>query len=93
MLCPVLTQAPFSVALVMRRATPLSTDDHEALLESDGFPEWDYVPPDETCPFEYKASDWGRLTDRRLVALDYSSPALSDPVELELAKAQARRKD
>jgi hypothetical protein len=26
-------------------------------------------------PFEYKASDWRRLNDARLVALDYSTPA------------------
>jgi hypothetical protein len=35
----------------------------------DGFRDWDYVPPDETCPFEYKPSDWGWLNGR-LVALD-----------------------
>ncbi len=55
------------------------------LLETDGFPDWDYVPPDdEGHPFEYKASDWGRLPDGRLVALDYFAPALGDPDEQEL---------
>jgi hypothetical protein len=23
------------------------------------FPEWDNVPPDESCLFEYERSDWG----------------------------------
>ena len=45
------------------------------LIETDGFPDWDYVPPDEASPFEYKASDWGWLGGR-LVALDYSAPGL-----------------
>jgi hypothetical protein len=49
------------------------------------FPDWDYVPPDDTCPFEYKASDWGRLPDGQLVALDYSATALSSPDEFEAA--------
>jgi hypothetical protein len=56
-----------------------------------GFPDWDYVPPDETCPFEYKASDWGYLPDGRLVALDCSAPALSDPSELENEKREILR--
>jgi hypothetical protein len=34
------------------------------------------MPPDEGEPFEYKASGWGRLSDARFVALDYSAPAL-----------------
>jgi hypothetical protein len=46
------------------------------LIDADAFPDLDYVPPDDDCPFEYKASDWGRLPDGRLVALDYSAPAL-----------------
>lgn len=44
-------------------------------METDGFPDWDYVPPnDEGLPFEFKASDWGWLDG--LVALDYSALAL-----------------
>jgi hypothetical protein len=66
---------PFGVALVMKRAKPLSEEEKDHLIDVDGFPDWDYVPPDETAPFEYKASDWGRL-EGRLVALDYSAPAL-----------------
>jgi hypothetical protein len=37
---------------------------------------FNYVPPDDECPFEPKASDWGWL-DGRLVALDYSLPGPS----------------
>jgi hypothetical protein len=49
----------------------------------------DMPPDDEGHPFEYKASDWGRLPNGRLVALDYSAHALSDPTELGLAMQQA----
>jgi hypothetical protein len=74
-------------------ATPLSEDEAEHLRATDGFPDWDYMPSDgEGCPFEYKASDWGRLSDSRLVALDYSSNVLSDPAELKLAMQQALRR-
>jgi len=89
MLCPVLVQLPFGIGVIMQRAKPLSEEERDQLFDADGFPDWDYVPPDETCPFEYKASDWGRLRDGRLVALDYSTPALSCPGELELAKREA----
>ena len=42
------------------------------------FPDWDYLPQeDEPNPFEWKPSDWG-IFKGRLVALDYSAPALSD---------------
>jgi hypothetical protein len=44
----------------------LSEDEAEHLRNTDGFPDWDYVLPDDECPFEYKASDWGRLPDGRL---------------------------
>jgi hypothetical protein len=80
MLCPVLACLPFGVGLVMQRAKPLSEEETEHLKTVDGFPDWDYVPPDEGHPFEHKASDWGRLSDGRLVAVDYSAPALG-PVE------------
>jgi hypothetical protein len=75
MLCPVLACLPFGLALVMQRAVPLSEDDAGHLRATRGFPDWDYVPPDDECPFEPKACDWGRLSDGRLVALDYSTPA------------------
>ena len=76
MLCPVLARLPFSFAVLMPRAQPLSEDEAKHLRATRGFPDWDYVPPDDECPFEHKASDWGRLPDGRLVALDYSAPAL-----------------
>lgn len=75
MLCPILATMPLSVAVLMPKARPLTDDEKTNLIDSDGFPDWDYVPPDETAPFEYKASDWGWLKGR-LVALDYSAPAL-----------------
>lgn len=75
MLRPVLARLPFGLAVVMPRAVPLSEDEARHLRATRGFPDWDYVPPDEGEPFEYKASDWGRLSDGRLVALDYSTPA------------------
>jgi hypothetical protein len=76
MLCPVLARLRFDLAVIGPRAQPLSEDEASRLRATDGFPDWDYVPPDEGEPFEYKASDWGRLPDGRLVALDYSAPAL-----------------
>ena len=60
----------------MPPAQPLAEDEVEHLKNTRGFPDWDYVPPDDNCPFEPKASDWGWLPDGRLVALDYSAPAL-----------------
>jgi hypothetical protein len=75
MLCPILATMPFGIAVVMPWARPLTENEKNYLIKTDGFPDWDYVPPDETAPFEYKASDWGWL-DGRLVALDYSAPAL-----------------
>lgn len=89
MLCPVLGRLPFGLAIVMRRGVPLSEAETHRRIEEDDFPDWDYVPPDETAPFEYKAGDWGRMPDGRIVAFDYSAPALSDPHELELAKQAA----
>src|SRR5262249_53169194 len=59
MLCPVLARFPFGLAVVMQRAQPLSEDKAERLRNTRGFPDWDYVPPDDECPFEFKASDWG----------------------------------
>jgi hypothetical protein len=75
-LCPVLACGPFGLAVVMLRALPLSEAEAQHLRSTRGFPDWDYVPPVEGEPFEYKATDWGRLPDGRLVALDYSAPAL-----------------
>jgi hypothetical protein len=75
MLCPVLWCSPGGSVLAMRAARPLTEAEKIMLMAANGFPDWDYVPPDETEPFEYKTSDWGWL-DGHLVALDYSAPAL-----------------
>jgi hypothetical protein len=70
MLCPLLWAAPFGSVNVMRRATPLTSAQHQELHRNDGFPKWDYMPGGPSSPLEHKASDWGYL-DGRLVALDY----------------------
>jgi hypothetical protein len=77
MLCPVLCCTPAGTALLMPAARPLTEKERDHLMATKGFPDWDYMPPDdEGQPFEWKPSDWGWLHGR-LVALDYSSPALS----------------
>jgi hypothetical protein len=77
MLYPVLARSPFGLAILMPRARPLSEDEAERLRATRDFPDWSYGPPDyDECPFEPKACDWGRSPDGRLVALDYSAPAL-----------------
>lgn len=35
---------------------------------------WDYIPGEDSCPLEPKASEWGWL-EGRMVALDYSTRA------------------
>jgi hypothetical protein len=65
LLCPMLARLPFGLAVIMQRAQPLSEDEAERLRNTRGFPDWDYVPPDDECPFEFKASDWGRLATTR----------------------------
>ncbi len=72
MLCPVIGCLPFGLALIMQRAEPISELECEQLRRTRGFPDWNYIPGGRECPFEPKASDWGRLSDGRLVALDYS---------------------
>jgi hypothetical protein len=68
-------------------ARPLSAADHDDLLNTDGFPDWDYMPGEDGQPFEFKASDWGRLMGQ-LVALDYSTPAHNTSEEIaELRRA------
>ena len=64
MLCPVLWCTPRGRILLMRAARPLTEAEAIMLRATRTFPDWDYVPPDETAPFEYKASDWGWLKDR-----------------------------
>jgi hypothetical protein len=67
----------------METAQALAAPDHANLLDRDEFPDWDYMPGEDGQPFEFKASDWGRLKDGRLVALDYSTPAHLTKDELD----------
>lgn len=46
--------------------------DEEECLEA--FVAWEYIPGEDSCPFEPKACDWGWFEGRK-VALDYSTPA------------------
>jgi hypothetical protein len=75
MLCPVLWCAESGSVLMMRAVCALTKREHDHLLDNDALPDWDYVPPDESAPFEYKRSDWGWL-DGRVVAVDYSTSEL-----------------
>jgi hypothetical protein len=72
----------------MTAAVPLTETEKDGLIDSDGFPDWDYMPGEDGEPFEYKASDWGRL-DGRLVAVDYSTPAHLTNAELDELKRAA----
>jgi hypothetical protein len=77
MLCPILWCDPFGLMAMSRRARPLSEEEKDHFLDTDKFPDWDWEQgsPDNSHPFEWKASDWGMLDDR-LVALDYAAPVL-----------------
>jgi hypothetical protein len=87
MLCPVRWCATGGWLMVMARATPLTEVEKDNFIDSDGFPDWDYMPGEDGHPFEFKASDWGWL-DGRLIALDYSTPAFDTPGE-QAAQVQA----
>jgi hypothetical protein len=73
LLCPVLWVSRNGAVQIMRAAVPLtemmSLDEY-----IEAFEVWDYMPGEDSCPFEPKASDWGWFEGRR-VALDYSTPA------------------
>lgn len=75
LLCPVVACSSKGFVLVQRSAQPLTEAEKEKLINEDAFPEWDYTPFTDGSPFEFKASDWGWFKGR-LVALDYSAPAL-----------------
>jgi hypothetical protein len=70
MLCPVRWISPTGWLLIMAAAKPLAemmpVEDYLEMSEI-----WDARPSEDRCPFEPKASDWGRINGR-LVALDYS---------------------
>jgi hypothetical protein len=90
MLCPVYWTIGHGWLVVMATAKPLTEIEKDRLIATDGFPDWDYMPGEDSEPFEYKASDWGWLKDGRLVALDYSTPAHLTKAELdELIRAAA----
>lgn len=80
MLCPVHCCAASGWLMVMATATPLTETEKDNLIDTDGFPDWDYMPGEDSDPFECKASDWGWF-DGRLVAVDYSTPAFDTPEE------------
>ena len=77
MLCPILWTASFGLVNVMRRAVPLTREDQQHRLDTDDFPDWDYMLGGPKEPFEYKESDWGYL-DGRLVSLDYAGWSRDD---------------
>jgi hypothetical protein len=73
LLCPVLWVSRHGTVQIMRAAKPLADMmSQEEYLEA--FEAWDYMPGEDSCPFEPKACDWGWFEGRR-VALDYSTPA------------------
>jgi hypothetical protein len=72
-LCPLLWGTPFGLINVMRRAIPLTSEQHQAHWDNGSLPDWNYMPGEPDCSFAYrKPSNWGYL-DRREnpVALDY----------------------
>jgi hypothetical protein len=86
MLCPVLWCTPTGWVLIARAANPLTEPERDHLMKTGGFPDWDYLPPnDEGHPFEYKASDWGWL-DGDLVALDCSASVLCEEPHPDMKK-------
>jgi hypothetical protein len=93
MLCPVRWGSNSGWLLIMETAQPLRESDHADLLDRRAFPDWDYMPGEDGDPFEPKASDWGRLKDGRLVAVDYSTPAHLTKAELDELKQAAARPD
>jgi hypothetical protein len=75
LLCPILIKAPFGLFLVMRRADIADEHDEKWRAARDAaYLSWDSLLPDDECPFEPKACDWGWL-DGRLVAVDYAATA------------------
>jgi hypothetical protein len=73
MLCPALRVYLWGAVLVSRRATILTVSEFEAAFQEGRLPDWDYAPPNDiSCPFEFKAVDWG-LFQGRIVATDYAN--------------------
>ena len=63
LLCPVLWVSRRGFVQIMRAAKPLtdmmSLDEYMHVTEA-----WDYMPGEDSCPFEPKASDWGWFEGR-----------------------------
>jgi hypothetical protein len=73
LLCPVLWVSRNGAVQVMRAAVPLTEMmSEDEYMEIDDL--WDYMPGEDSSPFEPKAGDWGWFKGRR-VALGYSTPA------------------
>jgi len=75
LLCPPLLCLPLGAVLVMRRANPMTYDEHRKYVRDAGLMDraWDYRGPgDDGSPFERKANDWGWL-DGKPVAVDYAN--------------------
>src|SRR3954453_5970695 len=57
MLCPVLWMSPWGFLLIMAAAEPttepMSFEEYLEVCE-----QWDYLPGEDSCPFEPKPSDW-----------------------------------
>jgi hypothetical protein len=70
LLCPSLWCSPLGVVQIMRRARPMTADEHRKLVLDkyiDVGRAWDYRGPgDDEAPFEPKASDWGWFGGRGL---------------------------
>ena len=81
LLCPVLWVSPKGSLLIMRAAKPLAEMMSEEEYRNAG-QTWDYMPGEDSCPFEPKACDWGWFQGRK-VALDYSTPARKNDDEAD----------
>jgi hypothetical protein len=68
LLCPVLWVSRNGAIQIMRAAEPL-TDMMSQKEYFEAFEAWDYMPGEDSCPFEPKACDWGWFEGRK-VALD-----------------------
>ena len=58
MLCPVRWCPDGGWLMVMATAAPLTEVEKDRLIDTDSFPDWDYMPGEDSQPFEYKATDW-----------------------------------
>jgi hypothetical protein len=74
-LAPVLWADRWGWLVVMSRTESVS----EEVLEAVAWAQDSYPEP----PCEFKAEDWGRLPDGRIVAHDYAQPALAAEAEAE----------